>query len=137
MSTQPPNAQFRQAVRGFYAWLASLVFAGVTPLFAIWLINTGTLAGRIVAVVLGSVSWIPMAFVVAWIIRAGDEFQRRIHLVALALAFGSALLLLAMMDWLVRAEFIWRPPLQALWLAFAVIWVIWLFIVKHRFERES
>ena len=29
MSLQPANARFRRAVRGFYAWLGSLVFAAL------------------------------------------------------------------------------------------------------------
>ena len=88
-------------------------------------------------VTLGAVSWIPMAVVVAAIIRAGDEFERRIHLVALALSFGSALLLLTALDWLVRADFLSPPPLMAIWLAFTGLWVFWLFIVKRRFERNA
>ena len=75
--------------------------------------------------------------VVAAIIRAGDEFERRIHLVALALSFGSALLLLTLLDWLVRARFMRAPPLIAVWLACAVLWLLWLIVVKRRFERES
>jgi hypothetical protein len=132
-----PNPQFRRAVKGFYAWLGSLVFAGVAPLLAVRLVDTETTAGRIAGVALGALSWIPMAAVVTVIIRAGDEFQRRIHLVALALSFASALLLLTLLDWLVRADFMRPPRLQVLWLALAVIWVIWLFVVKFRFERES
>jgi hypothetical protein len=132
-----PHEPFRQAVRGFYAWLGSLIFAGAAPLLAVRLLEAGTLAARITAVVLGAASWIPMAVVVAAIVRAGDEFQRRTHLVALALSFGSSLLLLTIVDWLARAHFIGRPPLQALWGAFAVIWVVWLLVVRWRFERES
>ena len=137
MPANPPNERFRRAVRGFYAWIGSLIFAGVAPLLAIQLIKTGSLAGRVAGVTLGAVSWIPMAAVVAAIIRAGDEFERRIHLVALALSFGSALLLLTALDWLVRADFVRPPPLMAIWLAFTVLWVLWLFVVKRRFERDS
>jgi hypothetical protein len=137
MPANPPNERFRKVVRGFYAWLGSLVVAGAGPIVAVKLIDTGTLAGRIAGVTLGAISWIPMAVVVAAIIRAGDEFERRIHLVALALSFGSALLLLTLLDWLVRARFMHAPPLIAVWLALAVLWLIWLVVVKRRFERES
>jgi hypothetical protein len=136
MSIPPPNVRFRKAVRGFYAWLGALVFAGAAPFVAIKLVDSGTFAARIAGVVLGTVSWIPMVVVIAGIIRAGDEFQRRIHLIALALAFASALLLLALLDWLVRAQFMWPPPLPVLSLSFAALWLIWLIVVKRRFERE-
>jgi hypothetical protein len=132
-----PYEPFRRVVRGFYAWLGSLVFAGITPILAVRLIETGTPAGRITGAMLGVLSWIPLAFVIAAIIRAADEFWFRIHLMALALSFGSALLLLAVADWLVRARFIGRPPLQALWLGAAILWVVWLLIVRRRFEREA
>ena len=137
MPPNPPNERFRRAVRGFYAWIGSLIFAGVAPVLAIQLIKTGTLVGRVAGVTLGAVGWIPMAAVVAAIIRAGDEFERRIHLVALALSFGSALLLLTALDWLVRADFFSPPPLMAIWLAFTVLWVLWLFVVKRHFERDA
>jgi hypothetical protein len=136
MPANPPNERFRKIVRGFYAWLGSLLFAGAGPIVAIKLVDTETLAGRIAGVTLGTVSWIPMAVVVAAIIRAGDEFERRIHLVALALSFGSALLLLTLLDWLVRARFMRAPPLIAVWLAIAVLWLIWLVVVKRHFARE-
>src|SRR6478735_611294 len=131
MSIQPKNVRFRKAVKGFYIWLGSLVFAGVAPLIAMTLVDTGTLTGRVAGVVLGTASWIPMVAVIAGIIRAGDEFQRRIHLVALALAFGSAMLLLTLLDWLVRARFMRLPPLPVLWLSFSALWLIWLIVVKR------
>jgi len=137
MSSQPPNARFRRAVRGFYAWIGSLIFAGGGAVLASRLIDTGTITGRIAGVALSAVAWIPLAVVITWIIRAGDEFQQRQHLVALAFSFASALLLLTLLDSLVRAEFMGPPPLGALWLAFAVMWLIWIFIVKYCFERES
>jgi len=136
MSIQPKNVRFRRAVRGFYIWLGAMGFAGAAPLIAMLLVDTGTIAGRIAGVVLGTLSWVPMVAVIAGIIRAGDEFQRRIHLVALALAFGSAMLLVTLLDWLVRARFIRLPPLQVLWISFSALWLIWLIVVKRRFERE-
>jgi hypothetical protein len=137
MPTQPPNARFRQQVRGFYAWLGSLLVAGIGPLLGIQLIHSGTLAGRIAGVVLGSVAWLPIVAVIAAIVRAGDEFHQRIHLVALAWAFASGMVLLMFLDGLVLARFIRQPRLAVIWLAFAALWVIWLIVVKRHFDRAS
>lgn len=137
MLLQPTNLRFRRAVRGFYAWSGATLIAGLAPIAALRLIDTGTLAGRIGGVVLGTAGWAPLAVVITAIIRAGDEFERRIHLIALALSFASALVLLALLDWLARAEFIWPPPLRLIWLAFCVLWLIWIVLVKRHFAPRS
>ena len=137
MPLQTANTRFRSGVRGFYMWLGSLACAAVAPFVALQLIHTRSLAGRIAGVVVGTASWLPLFTVSAIIIRASDEFVRRIHLVALALAFGSALILLALFGWLVDAHFMRAPELKVLWLAFALLWVIWVFVVKYHFERRA
>jgi len=137
MGLQPGNQRFRRAVRGFYAWLGSLNFATLAPIGASLCIETGTLPGRILGVVLGSVGWLPLVWVIVAIIRAGDEFQRRLYLVSLSVAFGASLVTLTMLDWATRAEFIRRPPLSLLWALFAIVWVVCLLIFKQRFERVS
>jgi len=137
MTLQPTDQRFRRAVRGFYAWLGSLVFATVAPIGAGMLIETGTLAGRVAGVVLGSIGWLPVAWVVVAIIRAGDEFNRRLYLVSLSIAFGASLVALTMLDWAVRAQFIHRPPLSVLWITFAGLWLLSLLICKYQFERVS
>jgi hypothetical protein len=137
MSLQPSDQRFRRAVRGFYAWIGSLVFAAFAPILAGMLIDAGTLSTRVLAVVLGSIGWLPMAWVIVAIIRAGDEFHRRLYLVSLSIAFGASLVALTMLDWAVRAEFLHRPPLSVLWVTFAVLWLVSLFVCKYRFERAS
>jgi len=133
----PPNARFRKAVRGFYLWIGALVVAGVGPLVAMRLIDTWTLAGRIAGVALGAVTWLPMIAVIVSIVRAGDEFQRRLHLVALAFAFAGALVLLTVLDWLDRAHFMEPPRLKVIWLGCAMIWLVSLLLVKRHYERAS
>src|SRR5215471_17039242 len=122
MSLQPSDQRFRRAVRGFYAWIGSMVFAAFAPIGAAWLIDAGTLPARVFAVVLGSIAWLPVAWVIVAIIRGGDEFHRRLHLVSLSIAFGASMVVLTSLDWAVRAEFIHRPPLSVLWLMFAGLW---------------
>lgn len=137
MTLQPSDHRFRRAVRAFYAWVGSLVFAGLAPIAAGILLHTGTLAGRIAGVVLGSIGWLPLAWIIAAIIRAGDEFHRRLYLVSLSVAFGASLVALTMLDWAVRAEFIHRPALSVLWITFALLWLVSLFVCKYQFERVS
>jgi hypothetical protein len=81
--------------------------------------------------------WLPVAWVIATIIRAGDEFYRRLYLVSLSVAFGASLVALTMVDWAVRAEFIHRPALSVLWMTFALLWLVSLFVCKYQFERIS
>lgn len=138
--TQPqpqpaPNERFRRNVRGFYAWLGATLLAGAAPIAASRLIHTGTLAGRIGAVALGTFGWIPIIYVIYSIIRQGDEFVRRIHLVAIAMAFAGAFVLISLLDWLVRADWIQRPSLSVVWLGIAILWVVSLLICKRHFER--
>ena len=137
MALQSPNTRFRQAVLGFYAWLAALAFATAAPFVALHLIERNTVASRVAAVVVGTIGWLPLVAVVAWIIRAGDEFNRGIHLVALACAFASALVILTALDWMARARFIAAPSLSVLWLIFALVWAVWIFTVKYWFEHRA
>jgi hypothetical protein len=135
-STSRPVAQFRRNVRDFYAWLASLVLLGLTPIFAMKLIQHGSLLTRILAVVVGIGGSLPWMIAVGNIIRRGDEFTRRLHLVALAWSFGGALVLLISWHWLVAAEFVRPPDLLVLWLCFLMIWLVALLTTKRHFERE-
>jgi len=137
MPLQKPNIRLRKAVIGFYAWLAALVFAAVAPFVALNVLEAGTLAARSAAVVIGTIGWLPLIAVITHIIRAGDEFNRGIHLVALACAFASALLILMVLDWLSRARFITQPSLSVLWMIFALTWAVWIFLVKYWFEHRA
>jgi hypothetical protein len=136
MATPPPNLRFRRAVRGFYAWLGALAVAGLAPLAAMSLLHLGTPAARLAAVVIGTLGWVPYLVVLVSIVRAGDEYQRRLHLAAAAGAFGSSLFVLTTLAWVVEAGFARQPSLQVLWVVFAVLWVVSLFVVKWRFERQ-
>lgn len=137
MSLQPSDQRFRRAVRGFYAWLGSIVFAVLAPIAAGMLIDIGSLSARILGVFLGSIGWLPVAWVIVSIIRLGDEFHRRLYLVSLSIAFGASMVALTALDWAVRAEFLRRPPLSVLWLTFALLWLVSLLVCKHQFERVS
>ncbi len=135
MKTAEPNARLREAVRGFYAWLGSVAFAAAAPFLSSALIETNATAGRVGGVALAVLGWVPMMLVVAKIIASGDEFNRRIHTAAIAIAFAGALLVLTALDWLVRARFIDPPELSLVWLAIATLWFRALMATKRHFER--
>ncbi len=136
MALQRSNPQFRKAVKGFYAWLGALMFAAVTPFVAVRLLSWHTLSGRIGATILGPIGWLPMIAVVIFIIRAGDEFHQRMHLVACSVALAAALVLLTVLDWLTQADFIEPPSLSVIWISVALLWAASLLLVKWQFERN-
>jgi len=130
-----PNARFRSAVRGFYAWLGSLVVLGVSPVLARHLVRSGTTFGRVAAVVIGVGGTLPWMWVVLSIIRRGDEFVRRLHLIAFGLAFSGSLVLLVTLGWLVRADFIGQPDLMIVWAGCLLLWFMAIMGAKLYFER--
>lgn len=112
-----------------------MVVLVAAPLIASHLIDRGTTLARISAVVVGVAGMIPWMWVVYSIIRRGDEFVRRMHLIAFAFAFGGALLLLVTLTWLVRAEFIYPPDLMIVLLGCVFLWFVALMATKRYFER--
>jgi hypothetical protein len=131
----PPNQQLRAAVRWFYAWIGATVLLGVGPIAALRLIEFDTLPARLAGVIVGAGSLVPWLWVVAAMIRRGDEFVRRIHLTAIAWAFAGAMFLVLALHWLVVAGFIAPPDLLLVWFALLVLWFAAIVIVKRRFER--
>ena len=135
MNRNDPNELLRRSVRRFYGWLLSLAIAGAGPFAANALIDMGTVAGRAAGVAVGVLAWAPMIWVVTKLVRAGDEFERRLHLTALAVSFVCALVLIGALDWLVRAEFLAPPPLNLLWLLLALLWFLAIVGTKRWYER--
>jgi hypothetical protein len=136
MPVQSPNPRFRRSVRGFYAWIGALVVAVVAPLVAFSLIHLGTPIARLSAVVIGTLGWAPYVVVIVAVVRAGDEYQRRLFLTTTAVAFAAALLVLTTWSWVVEAGLARQPSLHVLWIVFGVIWIVCLLVIKWRFERQ-
>lgn len=130
------NQQFRRNVRTFYAWIGSMVILGVGPIVAGRLIERGTTNWRVAGVIVGVASAVPWLWTVAVIIRRGDEFVRRMHLIAIAIAAAFGLLLLITVGWLVRAWFIETPDFTLIWLACLVAWLVALVGTKRYFEKQ-
>jgi hypothetical protein len=81
--------------------------------------------GAMVALAVAGV--LPWAWVIARVIRVQDEFSRRVHLVALSIAFGVTALLLFTAMFLQQAEFVDDVSLPAILGTMMVVW--WLSIV--------
>src|SRR5436190_16814270 len=127
--------QYRRNVRTFYAWIGSIAILGISPLIALRMIDQGTTPWRVAGAVVGAVGAMPWIFVVYRIVKQGDEFIRRMHLIAIAIASAASLILLMTIDWLQRAEFIDTPNMMLIWPACLVIWLIALTLTKRHFER--
>jgi len=127
--------QFRRNVRIFYAWLGSVILLGVSPLVAMRLIERESPMWRAAGVAVGVAGMLPWMWVLVTVIRRGDEFVRRMHLVAIAITAGVSLVLLVTLDWLQRAWFIPTPDLMFLWPGCMVIWLVAVLGTKRYYER--
>jgi H+/Cl- antiporter ClcA len=82
---------------------------------------------RIAGVIIGVLGFIIWQLTTAKLIRIHDEFTRRIHLIALAVAFAATALFIFTTDLLQRAGFIDYILLRTIWLVMLGIW--WLAIM--------
>jgi hypothetical protein len=127
--------RLRRNVRIFYGWLGSTVLLGVSQIGAMSLIRSEAPALRAAGVAVGVLGLVPWLAVLVVIIRHGDEYVRRMHLIAIAMAAGASLMLLVTVGWLVRAWFIEPPDFMLIWLAFLMMWLVALVGTKRYFER--
>ena len=129
------NDRFRRNIRIFYGWLGSTVLLGASQVAALLLIQQETTFARAAAVAIGVLGMLPWMAVLIVIIRHGDEYERRMHLIAIAIAAGASVMLLVTLGWLSRAWFIEPPDLMVVWFAFLVLWFVALVGTKRYFER--
>jgi hypothetical protein len=118
----------------FYAWIGSIVVLGGAPILASEFVERAALGWRMAGVAVGIAGFIPWLLMIFVIVKRGDEFVRRLHLIAIAWAAAFGLILLIAVGWLVRASFIDTPDFTFLWLACLVGWSVSLFITKRHFE---
>ena len=89
---------------------------------------------RVALVVVGIGGFLPVVFVYAKSIRMQDEFNQRIHYIALSIAFALTAVVSYASDLLCQAGFIPQFPSTGLWALMVVIWFIAM-IVTPRFYR--
>lgn len=138
MDNTNPNLQqlFRRNVRGFYVWIGAMLLMGVGPAIARRLIERETTATRIAGVVVGVGCMLPWMWVVVMAIRRGDEFVRRMHLVAIAIAAAAGFVLIVTLDWLQQAWFIKSVDLTFMWIACLLLWFVALIGTSRYYGRE-
>lgn len=137
MANQPRPDRFKRAVLGFYAWVGAFLLALFLPFVAERMTDSPSTVVRSGAVILGTLAWIPIIAITVNIVRLGDEYHRRLHLSAAAVAFVAILLVILPLSWLVEAGFVQPPSLQLLFVSSMVLWGVSLLVVKRRFERQS
>jgi len=93
-----------------------------------------SLAMRIALVAMGVGGFLPVVFVYAKSIRMQDEFNQRIHYIALSIAFAVTAVVSYASDLLFQAGFIARFPSTGLWALMVAIWFVTM-IVTPRFYR--
>ena len=96
--------------------------------------HPGTLAMRVALVMVGIGGFLPVVFVYAKSIRMQDEFNQRIHYIALSIAFALTAVVSYASDLLFQAGFIPQFPSTGLWALMVVIWFVAM-IVTPRFYR--
>jgi hypothetical protein len=131
------SGRYRKNVRTFYAWIGSMVLLAIGPIVGEILIDGGSHAERIIGVLLAMLAWVPWIWIVIGMIRHGDEFALRVHLVALSFAFLGVMMVLAALDWLSRAEFIAPPPFAFVWPVGLVFWLAGILTANRYYQRES
>jgi hypothetical protein len=93
-----------------------------------------TPAMRVALVAVGIGGFLPVVFVYAKSIRMQDEFNQRIHYIALSIAFALTAVVSYASDLLSQAGFIPQFPSTGLWALMVVIWFISM-IITPRFYR--
>ena len=115
--------------------LTTLLWAGTFVVTkAEWMAHPASLPMRIVLVVVGVGGFLPVMYVYAKSIRMQDEFNQRIHLVALAVAFALIAILSYSSDLLHQAGFIPQLPATGLWALMVMVWFVTM-IVTPRYYR--
>ena len=96
--------------------------------------HPGSLGMRIALVVVGVGGFLPVIFLYAKSIRVQDEFNQRIHYIALSIAFAFIAALSYVCDLVFQAGFIPQIPAIGLWALMVFVWFITM-IVTPRFSR--
>ena len=99
-----------------------------------WLANADTLPARIALVAIGIGGFLPVVFVYAKSIRIQDEFNQRLHLIALGVAFAVLGVASYSVDLLHQAHFLQQPPSGGLWALMIAVWFVAMLVVP-RFYR--
>ena len=99
-----------------------------------WFGHPGSLAMRTALVVIGVGGFLPVMFVYVKSIRRQDEFNQRIHYIALSIAFAVTAALSYASDLVHQAGFTPEIPSTGLWALMVAVWFVSM-IVTPRLYR--
>jgi hypothetical protein len=91
-------------------------------------------AVRILLVGLGASGCLACAWTLRRPIVTRDEYSRRVHISALALAFAASVVALFITDLMQRAGFVSYVPLEWMWIGMMVIWWPSIFVVDRYYR---
>jgi hypothetical protein len=106
-----------QAGAGLLFWMTTFVIAA-----RVLDRHPESAAVRILLVGLGALGCLACAWTLRRLIVTRDEYSRRVHISALALAFAVSVVALFVTDLMQRAGFISYVPLEWMWIGMMVIW---------------
>ncbi len=114
----------------------SVILWGGTFVFAVKILrhhptNVWERAGLVLLAVLGFLTW-PAA--VLKVVRLQNEFERRIHLVALAIAFVADILFIFTANMLQLAGFLNWLSLQTIWLVMFFTWFVAMYATSWYYK---
>ncbi len=122
MHSQEQDSGLRTLKRTTFVILAWVVsYFGALQILKHHPVSTWARGGAVALAVCGFMLWLAGS---ANAIRAGNEFTRQIHLVALATAFGTTALFIFVCDMLQRAGFIHYVSLTAIFVLMMGAWLL-------------
>lgn len=110
---------FQQVVLTAFLWAATFVATRGD-----WAHDLVDLPRRVALVAIGIGGFLPVVYVYAKSIRMQDEFNQRIHLVSLGVAFAITAAVSYAADLLQQAHFIREVPSGGVWALMVAIWFV-------------
>ncbi len=99
-----------------------------------WLARTDAIWARVALVAVGLGGFLPVVLVYVKSIRMQDEFNQRVHLIGLSVAFAIVAVISYGADLLHQAHFIRQPPSGGVWALMIAVWFVTM-IVTPRYYR--
>ena len=118
-----------QAGAGLLFWMATFVSAA-----RMLERHPESPAVRGLLVALGALGCVVCAWTLRRLIVNQDEYSRRVHISALALAFAISAVALFITDLMQRAGFVSYVPLEWMWIGMIVIWWPCIFVADRYYR---
>src|SRR5579859_4687018 len=137
VSSMSPKEERDPGLHALRLFLGSVGLWGATFAVAVRILrhHPTTLMLRAAAVVIATIGFIPWPLATAKLIRLHDEFMRRVHLIALAIAFAVSGLFVFMIDILWRAGFVDYISLTTIWLVMIGVWWVTIMGTEWYYRR--